>query len=171
MITENSTDTALAPVAEDMSAFVIAGAVTSQHGESEYDTVSRTPAQGIQDGVDAERIGFRRIWLSERIDIKWSQLCTANGWDLGLLDKIRSHKRFEKISQVADREFQRHEMMDVASVIPDEYIWDCSAIGTVDECVANLRRFIDAGADEIVTYGSTPAQNAELVAAWRDRDR
>ena len=46
---------------------------------------------------------------------------------------------------MADREFQRHEMMDVASVIPDEYIWDCSAIGTVDECVTNLRRYIDAG--------------------------
>lgn len=59
----------------------------------------------------------------------------------------------------------------VASVIPDEYIWDCSAIGTVDECVSNLQRFIDAGADEIVTYGSTPAQNAELVAAWRDQAR
>lgn len=367
-----STHTTLAPVAEDMSAFVIAGAVTSQQQESEYETVSRTPAQGIQDGVDAERLGFRRIWLSERIDIKWAdvilsgiaartsrlevctgvvdpttrhpwtmaalgatmqacygdrfvlglgrgdngyfkgsgikmatfaqmhdyvdilrqlwrgehvhydgpvgtfedlsfaetyhggpppiwfggfcnpkgaefaaakadgvilipmmnptavaaakqrlvdacerigrdpseirvgalvvtapdmddfearaiahgrmvtylqypgygeQLCTANGWDLGLLDEIRNHERFATISQVADREFQRHEMMDVASLIPDEYMWDCSAIGTVDECVTNLQRFIDAGADEIVTYGSTPAQNGELVAAWRDRPR
>lgn len=362
----------LPPVAEDMSAFIIAGAVTSQRSDSEYETVSRTPAQGIDDGVDAERFGFRRIWLSERIDIKWSDvilsgiaartsrlevctgvvdpttrhpwtmaafaatmqacygerfvlglgrgdngyfkgtgiematfkqmddyvdilrelwagkhvhydgpvgtfedmsfaeayhgnpppvwfggfchergarfaaekadgvilipmmnptavaaakerivdackkvgrdpseirvgalvvtapdlsdfetraiahgrmvtylqypgygeaLATANGWDLGVLDKIRNHKRFENISQVADREFQRHEMLDVASVIPDEYMEDCSAFGTVDECVTNLRRFIDAGADEIVTYGSTPAQNAALVAAWRDRDK
>ena len=36
--------------------FVIAGAVTSQQSDSEYETVSRTPAQGIQDGVDAERL-------------------------------------------------------------------------------------------------------------------
>ena len=28
------------------------------------------PAEGIQDGVDAERLGFRRVWLSERYDIK-----------------------------------------------------------------------------------------------------
>ena len=367
-----TTATSLAPVAEDMSAFIIAGAVASKQQDTEYETVSRTPAQGIQDGVDAERIGYRRVWISERIDIKWSDvilsgiaarttrldvctgvidpttrhpwtaaafgatmqacygerfimglgrgdngyfkgsgikmatfaqmhdyvdilrdlwdgkhvhydgpvgqfddlsfaesyhgnpppiwfggfcaakgaefaaakadgvilipmlnptgvaaakerivkackkigrdpseirvgalvvtapdlsdfetraiahgrmvtylqypgygeaLATENGWDLGLLDKIRNHKRFEGLKQVADREFQRHEMMDVASVIPDEYIWDCSAIGTVDECVTNLKRFIDAGADEIVTYGSTPAQNAELVAAWRDRAR
>src|ERR1700733_12347590 len=60
----------LAPVAEDMSAYIIAGAVTSEREETEFETVSRTPAQGIDDGVEAERLGFRRIWLSERIDIK-----------------------------------------------------------------------------------------------------
>ncbi len=87
------------------------------------------------------------------------------------MDKVRNHDRFRGMTQVADREFQRHEMMDVASVIPDEYMWDCSATGTVDECVTSLKRFTDAGADEIVTYGSTPGQNIELVAAWRDRAR
>jgi probable F420-dependent oxidoreductase len=368
--TQTTTD--LAPVAEDMSAFIIAGAVTSQHQDNQYETVSRTPAQGIQDGVDAERLGFRRVWLSERIDIKWADvilsgiaartsrldvctgvidpttrhpwtaaafgatmqacygerfvmglgrgddgyfkgtgikmatwaqmrdyidilrdlwagksvhydgplgtfedmnfaqtyhgnpppiwfggfcnpkgaetaaakadgvilipmmnptavaaakqrivqacerigrdpaevrvgalvvtapdmdeaearmiahgrmvtylqypgygeaLCTANGWDHAILEKIRNHELLTSVDQVADRAFQRHELMDVARLIPDEYIWDCSAIGTVDECVTNLQRFIDAGADEIVTYGSTPAQNGELVAAWRDRTR
>jgi 5,10-methylenetetrahydromethanopterin reductase len=363
-------DSDLAPVAEDMSAFVIAGAVASEHVDAEYDTVSRTPAQGIEDGVDAERLGFRRIWLSERIDIKWSDvilsgiaartsrlevgtgvvdpttrhpwtmaafaatmqacygerfilglgrgddgyfkgtgiematfeqmddyidilrelwrgdtvsydgpvgrfdsmsfaeayhgdpppiwfggfahakgakltaekcdgvilipmmnpkavgdakarivdacekagrdpdeirvaalvvtapdmddfearaiahgrmvtylqypgygeaLADANGWDHKVIHDIRNHKQFEGLEQVADREFQRHQMMDVAAQIPDEYIYDCSAIGTVDECVTNLQRFIDAGADEIVTYGSTPAQNGKLIDAWRSR--
>jgi probable F420-dependent oxidoreductase len=362
----------LAPVAEDMSAFIIAGAVASRHEDTEYETVSRTPAQGIQDGVDAEALGFRRIWLSERIDIKWSDvilsgvaartsrlevatgvidpttrhpwtaaafgatmqscygerfimglgrgdngyfrgtgikmatfrqmhdyvdilhklwagehvsydgpvgtfedlsfaeayhgdpppiwfggfcnpkgaeftaakcdgvilipmmnpkaiadakqrivdackkvgrnpdeirvgalvvtapdldefearaisggrlvtylqypgygeaLCDANGWDHKMLHDIRNHKQFQGLKQVADREFQRHQLMDVARAIPDEYTWDCSAIGTVDECVTSLQRFIDAGADEIVTYGSTPKQNAKLIEAWRNRPR
>ena len=35
----------LPPVAEDMSAWIIAGAVASS-GDTEYSTVSRTPAQG-----------------------------------------------------------------------------------------------------------------------------
>jgi hypothetical protein len=43
---------------------------------------------------------------------------------------------------------------------------DSCAIGTVDECLASLQRFREAGADEIVTYGSTPGQNAGLAAAW-----
>jgi hypothetical protein len=33
--------------------------------------------------------------------------------------------------------------------------------------VQALRRFRAAGADEIVTYGSTPNQNAALADAWR----
>jgi hypothetical protein len=72
-ITEPLTATSgstFAPVAEDMSAYVIAGAVTSEQQRSQWETVSRTPAQGIDDGVEAERLGFRRVWLSERIDIK-----------------------------------------------------------------------------------------------------
>jgi 5,10-methylenetetrahydromethanopterin reductase len=360
----------LAPVAEDMSAYVIAGAVTSEQEESEWETVSRTPAQGIDDGVTAERLGFRRVWLSERIDIKnadvilsgigartsrlelgtgvidpttrhpwvtaalaatmqacygprfvlglgrgddgyfrgtgirmasfrymedyidivrqlWNgeeisyegpagsfdrmsfaetyhgpnppiwfagyaqpkgarliaercdgvllvpmmtpdavaeavmrirseceridrdpasvrvaalvvtapdmdeletraiahgravtylqyegygeTLCRVNHWDTKMLGEIRNHEKFSGLTQVADRVFQRHQMLDVAAKVPDAYMQDCSAFGTVSECVTSVQRFIDAGADEIATYGSTPAQNAQLVAAWRER--
>jgi 5,10-methylenetetrahydromethanopterin reductase len=360
----------LAPVAEDMSAYVIAGAVTSEQESSKWETVSRTPAQGIDDGVEAERLGFRRVWLSERIDIKnadvilsgigartsrielgtgvidpttrhvwltaalaatmhacygprfvlglgrgddgyfrgtgigmasypymndyldiirrlwrgeevtyegpvgtfdrmsfaetyhgpspelWFAgfampkgarliaehcdgvllppmltpaavadavkrirtecerigrdpvsvrvaalvvtapdmddfearaiahgravtylqyvgygeiLCEVNGWDQRMLDDIRGHEQFASLTQVADRVFQRHQMMDVAAHVRDAYMEDCCAFGTVNECVKSLSRFMDAGADEIATYGSTPAQNGGLVAAWRER--
>lgn len=366
-------DTSLPPVAEDMSAFIIAGAVSSQADRYERETEGRTPAQGVQDGVDAERLGFRRVWLSERWDIKqadvilsavgakttrleigtgiivpstrhaWSAaalgatfhathgerfilglgrgekdafkgmgikvttfeamadyvdiyrrlwageavnydgpagkfthlafaepyvgkqpeiwlagfahdmgakclaeagfngvilppivtptmvaaakerirvacdrigrdpseirivvpvvtapnmddfeamsisagrlvtylqypyygdaLATANGWDLGPVREMRNHPQFQGLSRAADLTFHRHEMMGPASVLPEEWIHDSCAIGTVDECVKNLQRFIDAGADEIATYGSTPRQNGELLAAWRDRKK
>jgi hypothetical protein len=55
------------------------------------------------------------------------------------------------------------------SVLPWEWMLDCSAIGSVDECVTSLQRFIDAGVDEVATYGSTPQQNAALAAAWNVR--
>jgi hypothetical protein len=55
------------------------------------------------------------------------------------------------------------------SVIPWSWVLDCSAIGSVDECVTSLQRFIDAGADEVTTYGSTPRQNDALIEAWRKR--
>src|ERR1700757_913858 len=60
----------LAPVVKDMSAFIISGALKSHKLASKYETVGRTPALGIEDGVLAEKLGFRRVWLSERMDIK-----------------------------------------------------------------------------------------------------
>jgi 5,10-methylenetetrahydromethanopterin reductase len=60
----------LDPVLEDMSAWIIAGQVTSIPRDSEYESAYRTPAQGIEDGVDAERLGIRRVFLSERWNFK-----------------------------------------------------------------------------------------------------
>jgi 5,10-methylenetetrahydromethanopterin reductase len=59
------------PVVDDLSAFVISGRVKSHlHEPPQYETSVRTPAQGIQDGVDAEQLGFRRVFLAERAELK-----------------------------------------------------------------------------------------------------
>jgi 5,10-methylenetetrahydromethanopterin reductase len=62
----------LPQVAEDLSAYIISGAVRSKQDASARATEFRTPAQGIDDGVAAERLGFRRVWMAERWDIKHS---------------------------------------------------------------------------------------------------
>jgi len=96
-------------------------------------------------------------------------LVRINGWDPAVLAAVRGDELFGGLDVVPDLAFQRHQLMDVAAHIPDADVEECSAIGSVDACVATLQRFKDAGADEIATYGSTPQQNAELVAAWRAR--
>jgi 5,10-methylenetetrahydromethanopterin reductase len=97
-------------------------------------------------------------------------LATANGWDLATVQRMRDHKLFQGLARSGDLTFHRHQMVEgPGSVIPWEWILDCSAIGTPDECVTSLQRFLDAGADEVTTYGSTPRQNASLIAAWRAR--
>jgi 5,10-methylenetetrahydromethanopterin reductase len=97
-------------------------------------------------------------------------LATANGWDLDVVNQMRAHPQLTGASRVGDLTYHRHQMVEgPGSVIPWEWILDCSAIGTPDECAASLQRFIDAGADEVTTYGSTPRQNAPLIAAWRER--
>jgi len=53
----------------DLSAYIIAGRVKA-HPSPDSETAARTPALGIDDGVEAERIGFRRIFLSERWNLK-----------------------------------------------------------------------------------------------------
>jgi 5,10-methylenetetrahydromethanopterin reductase len=93
-------------------------------------------------------------------------LARVNGWDEQVVLDVRNHPIFSATSKVADMEMHRHQMMDAAALIPDEWMLDSSAFGTPEECAANLRRFADAGADEIATYGSTPTQNGGLIAAW-----
>jgi probable F420-dependent oxidoreductase len=95
------------------------------------------------------------------------QLARVNGWDEQVVRDVRNHPIFSGLGKVADMEMHRHQMMDAAALIPDEWMLDSCAFGTAAECAANLARFVDAGADEIATYGSTPDQNAGLLAAWK----
>lgn len=93
-------------------------------------------------------------------------LARVNGWDERVIPDVRNHPLFTGLGKVADMEMHRHQMMDAAQLIPDEWMLDSCAYGTADECAANLRRFAEAGVDEITTYGSTPGQNAGLLQAW-----
>jgi probable F420-dependent oxidoreductase len=58
----------LAPVVEDMSTYLISGRVNSSAPDDPR--LGRSVRQGIDDGVIAEKLGFRRVFLSERHDIK-----------------------------------------------------------------------------------------------------
>lgn len=98
----------------------------------------------------------------------WGEaLCEMNGWSLKLLEDIRSHEQLSGHETIADNLFHRSELVEPARRIPDDWMRDSCAIGSVDECVAKVREFREAGADEVVTYGSTPSQNAGLVNAWK----
>jgi probable F420-dependent oxidoreductase len=97
-------------------------------------------------------------------------LVRANGWDLGPVEALRRHRQIAASGEMADTAFHRVELMEPARLVPEEWIQESCALGSVDECVAQLERFRAAGADEISTYGSTPGQNAGLIAAWRERE-
>jgi probable F420-dependent oxidoreductase len=94
-------------------------------------------------------------------------LARVNGWDEDVILAVRNHPQFSGLDKVPDLVFHRHEMLTPAQLIPDEWMHDSCAIGSAEDCAQNLQRFADAGADEIATYGSTPGQNAGLIAAWR----
>lgn len=98
----------------------------------------------------------------------WAEtLCDMNGWDAATLEAIRSHGSLQGHDSIADSVFHRAQLESPARAVPDKWMAESCAIGTVAQCVERLRAFRDAGADEIVTYGSTPGQNAALAAAWR----
>ncbi|HWF53133.1 MAG TPA: TIGR03857 family LLM class F420-dependent oxidoreductase [Solirubrobacteraceae bacterium] len=122
------------------------------------------------DEFEAKSISTGRLVTYLQYPYYGDILATANGWDLETVNRMRAHPQFQNLNRAADLTFHRHQMVEgPGSVIPWEWILDCSAIGTPSECATSLQRFIDAGADEVTTYGSTPRQNASLIAAWRDR--
>ena len=96
-------------------------------------------------------------------------LAAANGWDPDTVRSILAHQKFVGLEVAADRRYHRHELLEPAALIPEQWMRESNAYGTVSECVSTLQNFIDAGADEIATYGSTPQQNRELIEAWRER--
>jgi probable F420-dependent oxidoreductase len=96
-------------------------------------------------------------------------LVEENGWDMDLVERMRAHKLLSTQDKIADRVYHRHELLGPAELLPDEWMADTCALGSVDDCVRSLQRFRDAGADEVATYGSTPRQNERLAGAWAAR--
>jgi 5,10-methylenetetrahydromethanopterin reductase len=101
----------------------------------------------------------------------WSRsYCILNDWDPAVVRDMQSHSQFEHTpGPLADLRFHRTALTDPARLIPDEWMHDACAIGTVQDCVTKLEAFKQAGADEIAVYGSTPTQNAGLIKAWCNR--
>jgi probable F420-dependent oxidoreductase len=94
-------------------------------------------------------------------------LVRLNGWDPGVRERLISHPLLRPDRGLIDHARHRAEMGELASLVPDEWMRESSAMGSAAECVTTLQQFRDAGADELVTYGSTPAQNAQLASLWR----
>jgi probable F420-dependent oxidoreductase len=97
-------------------------------------------------------------------------LTAANGWDQSLLTTLRDHGQFQTLAQGnVDQTFHRAELMEPAKLVPDEWMEQSCALGSVAHCVDRLQEYRDAGVDEIAIYASTPEENAALIGAWRDR--
>lgn len=89
----------LSPV-DDLSAYLIAGRVVSHLPEKPAnDTAARTVVQGIEDGADAERLGFANVYFSERWNLKEASVVLGAvgartsrvGLGTGLVSPARRH--------------------------------------------------------------------------------
>lgn len=98
----------------------------------------------------------------------WGHVYEAlNDWDGTVISSLRARFAEIRADQTMADNFHRVQLEELARMVPDDWMSDCCAVGSVAACVAKLREFKDAGADEIATYGSTPMQNAAVVGAWR----
>jgi 5,10-methylenetetrahydromethanopterin reductase len=91
-----------------------------------------------------------------------------NHWDPKLADPVRYNPMFAEDPDRVDHRFHREELMEVAKLVPDEWVYETSLTGSLQRCVSKIQEYKDAGADEICFYGSTTAENAGLIRAWRE---
>jgi probable F420-dependent oxidoreductase len=93
----------------------------------------------------------------------------SNGWDAAVMRAIQGHPQFTGMSRPnADQSFHRSELLEPAALVPDEWMHESCAIGSVEACVTRLQEYKDVGIDEFALYGSNPRENEQLIAAWRE---
>lgn len=153
-----------------------ATAAAKQNIVRECERIGRDPAtvriaQSVISAPELDELETRQLCHARAVTYMqiehWAKYtCNTNRWDMGPALKLQQHKKFQGM-MAADEKFHRKDLMDATDLIPESWITETCAFGSIDSCIRKLLEFKDAGADEIVTYGSTPGQNARLLDAWR----
>ena len=111
-----------------------------------------------------------RVVVYLQLPVLGPTMAKLNGWEGPAADEIRNLPIFKRAGAgTLDQTVSRAELVDAARLVPERWCREAAAIGTAAACVRHVQRYRDAGAHEVDLYGSTPAQNAGLIQAWRNR--
>ena len=110
--------------------------------------------------VEAAVVGARAVTYYQ-IPGFGERLAAVNGWDPEPLERLRSQPLLAGIRGAADSVLTREQLVEVASVLPVEWI-GAAAVGSARTCHEAFERYREAGADELVLHGSTPDQLGPL---------
>lgn len=92
------------------------------------------------------------------------QLAQINGWDEGPVDAITQTGLAALEYGTGDPQEKRRRMAEVASLLPQTWIEEGTASGSIPRVVERLQNYADAGADYILLHGTTPEQQGPIVA-------
>jgi probable F420-dependent oxidoreductase len=119
------------------------------------------------DGQETRALAHSRTVTYLQLGSYGRTLAEVNGWDWGRARGVVAHEQLGASDRSADWKYHRAELTEPARLVPDEWMRATCALGTERECLAALRAYRQAGADEVTVYGSTPAQNTGLIRAWK----
>lgn len=121
------------------------------------------PDVEVQGYIGARIVFALAIWGQYYVEL--------NHWDAGVVKEVLNHPALSDMSRAIDQTFNsptgRTQLLDVVRLVPDSYARETCAVGPLSDCVKLLKDFKDAGADELLLYTTSPAQNAGLLEAWR----
>lgn len=100
--------------------------------------------------------------------------CRVNGWDAGLLPRIRAEmKKYDGEHAAAggllgDEATTRdtEHLRRIAALYPRQWIDEGHAVGSAEHCAAVVRERFDAGADGVIFHGTHPRYLKPLLDTW-----
>ncbi len=90
----------------------------------------------------------------------------TNDWDPAVLKRFRENELVANFQGAIDQRATTEELEQVAALIPETWLAP-AAIGSPQQCVANIRAQFDLGCDGVILHGASPADLAPIVAAYR----
>ena len=92
-------------------------------------------------------------------------LIDLNEWDPEVLTKFRASEVVSSIPGGIDSVATLEQLEEISELIPQE--WLPAATGSAEECARAWKNQFDNGADGLVIHGSTPAEFAPVLDAYR----
>lgn len=124
-------------------------------------------APELDAGYTMETIKARMVGYMQ-LEVFRNSYARSNGWDLQKLLEIANHPMFQGMERAnAVQSFRTSDLLEPAQLVPDRWVAESCAVGSISGCVKLMQDFKDAGADELAFYASKPSENAPLIDAWR----
>lgn len=97
-------------------------------------------------------------------------LVKTNGWDPEPLARFRADPVVSTMPGAIDAVADADQLAHIAGLLPAEWL-AAAGTGTAEACAAAARAQFDLGVDGVILHGSTPAQLAPVVEAYRALQR
>jgi len=183
---------ALGPRTQQLGGRVFDGVLLHSHwtDQAVADCVGRVRDGAVRAGRDPSRV---QVWsclvtacdLPETVELRhvvrrmttymqipgYGELIVdANGWDRGVLQRLREHPLLQ--GRFADAtEFTDDELRQLRDVYPPEWLSSSNAMGSAEHCAKRIGDQFRAGAAGVILHASAPAEMHELLKAYaRVRD-
>lgn len=100
-------------------------------------------------------------------------LVRVNQWDPAAAKRIQAavleQAKMAKTKGAMGDEGASRDLDDLRryrDLYPEQWLYDCNAIGSADTCAGFMRSLLDAGADKVIIHGSPPSDLGSLMQAW-----
>lgn len=97
-------------------------------------------------------------------------LVSTNGWDPEVLRRFRADEVVGSVPGAIDTVADAAQLAHIATLLPAEWLASAGT-GSPTACAAAARAQFDLGVDGVILHGSTPAQLAPVLTAYRAAGR